>query len=152
MQHFVTVLQNYLANQVLKVSWAHFQARLDKVRNLEELYIEHKNYVNKIMINMVLNTKGRPIYIGIKKIFFYIFKFFTRIQESYWIDNETQLNNFAILKDQFGYYKKFTDYVCSLITKLINNGYSSQLEYLILLIDFNGHFATQNISRTNYLR
>lgn len=152
MQHFVTVLQSYLANQVLKVSWATFQERLEKVENLEQLYIEHRNYVNNIMINMVLNQKGKPIYIAIKRIFFFILKFYQRIQESHWETDECNLSNFAALKEQYSQYKKISDYVFSLITKLVNNGYSSQLEYFILLIDFNSRFTKLNVSKysSNY--
>ena len=152
MQHFVTVLQSYLANQVLKVSWATFQKRLEKVENLEQLYIEHRNYVNNIMINMVLNQKGKPIYIAIKRIFFFILKFYQRIQESHWEEDECLLNNFAVLKEQYLQYKKISDYVFSLITKMVNNGYSSQLEYFIILIDFNNRFTKLSVSKysSNY--
>ena len=152
MQHFVTVLQSYLANQVLKVSWSTFQERLEKVENLEQLYIEHRNYVNNIMINMVLNQKGKPIYIAIKRIFFFILKFYQRIQESVWEPDECNLNNFAVLKEQYLQYKKISDYVFSLITKMVNNGYPSQLEYFILLIDFNSRFTKLSVSKysSNY--
>ena len=144
MQHFVTVLQYYLTNQVLKISWVSFQARLEKVENLEELYTEHRNYVNQIMTNMALNTKGKPIYIAMKRIFFFIYQFFLRLQESHWTGDESILNNFRGLKEHYDTYKKFAFLLYKLISKLIANGYSSQLESFILSINFNEHYAQHN--------
>ena len=48
MQHFVKVMQGYIANQVTHVTWQEFQRDLrDNVKNLDDLHHRHAEYLNK---------------------------------------------------------------------------------------------------------
>lgn len=47
MQHFVKVIQGYIANQILHVTWCEFRARLATVRDLEEMQRAHAEYLHK---------------------------------------------------------------------------------------------------------
>lgn len=47
MQHFVKVIQGYIANQILHVTWCEFRARLATVSDLEEIQRAHAEYLHK---------------------------------------------------------------------------------------------------------
>lgn len=47
MQHFVKVIQGYIANQILHVTWCEFRARLASVGDLEEIQRAHAEYLHK---------------------------------------------------------------------------------------------------------
>ena len=48
MQHFVKVIQSYIANQIIDVTWHEFQEDLDqRVHNLDDLHRVHIKYLNK---------------------------------------------------------------------------------------------------------
>lgn len=47
MQHFVKVIQGYIANQILHVSWCEFRARLAMVGDLEEIQRAHAEYLHR---------------------------------------------------------------------------------------------------------
>lgn len=47
MQHFVKVIQGYIANQILHVTWCEFRARLAAVGDLEEIRRAHSEYLHK---------------------------------------------------------------------------------------------------------
>lgn len=47
MQHFVKVIQGYIANQILHVTWREFGNKLSSVSNLEEIHRTHAEYLNK---------------------------------------------------------------------------------------------------------
>lgn len=47
MQHFVKVIQGYVANQILHVTWCEFRARLATVSDLEEVQRAHAEYLHK---------------------------------------------------------------------------------------------------------
>lgn len=47
MQHFVKVIQGYIASQILHVTWCEFRARLATVGDLEEIQRAHAEYLHK---------------------------------------------------------------------------------------------------------
>ena len=49
MQHFVKVMQGYLANQVIHASWGEFQETLGHVQSLDDLHNKHVDYINKCL-------------------------------------------------------------------------------------------------------
>ena len=49
MQQFLSVLQNYMAHQIIAVSWDEFQAKLAHVTELESLRRVHTTYLKKIL-------------------------------------------------------------------------------------------------------
>ncbi|KAE8616047.1 hypothetical protein XENTR_v10008704 [Xenopus tropicalis] len=53
MQHFVKVIQGYIANQILHVTWCEFRNKLSAVSNLEEIYRTHADYLNKALFRYI---------------------------------------------------------------------------------------------------
>ncbi|KAF4791535.1 Gamma-tubulin complex component 6 [Turdus rufiventris] len=53
MQHFVKVIQGYIANQILHVTWCEFGNKLSSVGNLEEIHRTHAEYLNKAIFRQV---------------------------------------------------------------------------------------------------
>lgn len=47
MQHFVRVIQGYVASQILHVTWCEFRARLAAAGDLEEVRRAHAEYLHK---------------------------------------------------------------------------------------------------------
>ncbi|XP_041966366.1 gamma-tubulin complex component 6 isoform X2 [Alosa sapidissima] len=47
MQHFVKVIQGYLANQILQVSWSEFTTKLGSVSDLDAIHRTHADYLNR---------------------------------------------------------------------------------------------------------
>lgn len=47
MQHFVKVIQGYIANQILQVSWSEFTAKLATANDLDAIHRTHADYLNR---------------------------------------------------------------------------------------------------------
>lgn len=47
MQHFVKVIQGYIANQILQVSWSEFTAKLASASDLDAIHRTHADYLNR---------------------------------------------------------------------------------------------------------
>jgi gamma-tubulin complex component 6 len=48
MQHFVKVMQGYVANQIIHVSWGEFMESLTSdLKDLDDLHTIHSEYLNK---------------------------------------------------------------------------------------------------------
>ncbi len=53
MQHFVKVMQEYIANQIIHVTWREFQDELQQVQTLDDLHKCHAEYLNKCILRSV---------------------------------------------------------------------------------------------------
>ena len=47
MQHFVKVIQGYIANQILQVSWSEFKTKMATVNDLDAIHRTHADYLNR---------------------------------------------------------------------------------------------------------
>ncbi|XP_057184692.1 gamma-tubulin complex component 6-like, partial [Triplophysa rosa] len=47
MQHFVKVIQGYIANQILQVSWSEFTHKLSSASDLDAIHRTHAEYLNR---------------------------------------------------------------------------------------------------------
>ncbi|MGH0163667.1 UNVERIFIED_CONTAM: hypothetical protein FKN15_047666 [Acipenser sinensis] len=47
MQHFVKVIQGYIANQILHVTWSEFRTKLGSAANLDDIHRTHADYLNR---------------------------------------------------------------------------------------------------------
>lgn len=80
MQHFVKVIQGYIANQILHVTWCEFGNKLSSVGNLEEIHRTHAEYLNKAIFRQAtillfqIHVKGvaSPSLIYLCKTDFYV--------------------------------------------------------------------------------
>lgn len=75
MQHFVKVIQGYIANQILHVSWCEFRARLAVVGDLEEIQRAHAEYLHRAVFRGLLTERAAPVMNIIHSIFSPVLKF-----------------------------------------------------------------------------
>ena len=57
MQHFVKVIQGYLANQILQVSWREFTAKLATASDLDAIHRTHADYLNRAIFRWGLGLR-----------------------------------------------------------------------------------------------
>ncbi|KAE8296073.1 Gamma-tubulin complex component 6 [Larimichthys crocea] len=58
MQHFVKVIQGYIANQILQVSWSEFTAKLATASDLDAIHRTHADYLNRAIFRGLLTEKA----------------------------------------------------------------------------------------------
>ena len=50
MQHFMTVLSNYITNQVIQVAWNEFMRKIQKAKHINEIAAAHNEYLDRTML------------------------------------------------------------------------------------------------------
>ncbi|XP_065674237.1 gamma-tubulin complex component 6 isoform X2 [Hydra vulgaris] len=147
MQHFVNNLERYIVNQILHVSWREFQQDLrQKVHSLDDLHKCHVNYLNRIIFRSLLSKNATPVYKLITDIFGLILKFEGRLRLSSW-ENDKQTGYvkhplFSKLKSIHETFKHCTEFLFSIISKLVRGGYQDHLDDLLLQVNFNDFYTT----------
>ncbi|ELK24639.1 Gamma-tubulin complex component 6 [Myotis davidii] len=114
MQHFVKVIQGYIANQILHVTWCEFRARLATVGDLEEIQRAHAEYLHKAVFRGLLTEKAAPVMNIIHSVFSLVLKFRSQLISQPWGP--------------------------AVVTKLVNRGYQPHLEDFLLRINFNSYY------------
>lgn len=61
--------------EVIESAWMIFMAKLEKVKNLDELIQIHSEFITSITTNALLNKKDEKIYRMLLKIFDLVLKF-----------------------------------------------------------------------------
>ncbi|XP_072003154.1 gamma-tubulin complex component 6 [Engystomops pustulosus] len=144
MQHFVKVIQGYIANQILHVTWSEFRNKLGTVSNLEEIRKTHSEYLNKALFRGLLTEKASPLMNVIHSIFSLILKFRTQLISQSWIcDKEKQMAshpNYGLMQQSYDTFKYYSDFLFEVVTKLVNRGYQPHLEDFLLRINFNSYY------------
>lgn len=56
MQHFVKVIQGYIANQILQVSWSEFTQKLSGANDLDAIHHTHAEYLNRAIFRFKHRT------------------------------------------------------------------------------------------------
>lgn len=56
MQHFVKVIQGYIANQILQVSWSEFTQKLSSADDLDTIHHTHAEYLNRAIFRFERST------------------------------------------------------------------------------------------------
>ncbi|NXN97622.1 GCP6 protein, partial [Rhinopomastus cyanomelas] len=150
MQHFVKVIQGYIANQILHVTWCEFGNKLSSVGNLEEIHRTHAEYLNKAIFRQVtifkglLTEKAAPVMNIIHSIFSLILKFRSQlISQSWSFDAEKQMAvhpNFGLMQQSYNTFKYYSHFLFKVVTKLVNRGYQPHLEDFLLRINFNSYY------------
>ncbi|XP_077121019.1 gamma-tubulin complex component 6 isoform X1 [Ranitomeya variabilis] len=144
MQHFVKVIQGYIANQILHVTWSEFKNKLHTVNNLEEIRKTHTEYLNKALFRGLLTEKAAPLMNVIHSIFSLILKFRTQlISQSWTCDKEKQMAchpNYGLMQQSYDTFKYYSDFLFEVVTKLVNRGYQPHLEDFLLRINFNSYY------------
>ncbi|XP_069706439.1 gamma-tubulin complex component 6 [Phaenicophaeus curvirostris] len=144
MQHFVKVIQGYIANQILHVTWCEFGNKLSSVGNLEEIHRTHAEYLNKAIFRGLLTEKAAPVMNIIHSIFSLILKFRSQlISQSWGFDAGKQMAvhpNFALMQQSYNTFKYYSHFLFKVVTKLVNRGYQPHLEDFLLRINFNNYY------------
>ncbi|XP_075713310.1 gamma-tubulin complex component 6 [Rhinoderma darwinii] len=144
MQHFVKVIQGYISNQILHVTWSEFKSKLHTVSNLEEIRKTHTEYLNKALFRGLLTEKAAPLMNVIHSIFSLILKFRTQlISQSWTCDKEKQVAshpNYGLMQQSYDTFKYYSDFLFEVVTKLVNRGYQPHLEDFLLRINFNSYY------------
>uniref|UniRef100_A0A8C8RWV7 Gamma-tubulin complex component 6 n=1 Tax=Pelusios castaneus TaxID=367368 RepID=A0A8C8RWV7_9SAUR len=144
MQHFVKVIQGYIANQILHVTWCEFGNKLSSVGNLEEIHRTHAEYLNKAIFRGLLTEKAAPVMNIIHSIFSLILKFRSQLISQSWdFDAGKQMAihpNFGLMQQSYNTFKYYSHFLFKVVTKLVNRGYQPHLEDFLLRINFNNYY------------
>ncbi|XP_053319663.1 gamma-tubulin complex component 6 [Spea bombifrons] len=144
MQHFVKVIQGYIANQILHVTWCEFRNKLGTVSNLEEIYKTHADYLNKALFRGLMTEKAAPLMNIIHSIFSLILKFRIQLISQPWnCDKGKQMAthpNFGLMQQSYNTFKYYSDFLFEVVTKLVSRGYQPHLEDFLLRINFNNYY------------
>ncbi|XP_070455319.1 gamma-tubulin complex component 6 isoform X1 [Equus przewalskii] len=144
MQHFVKVIQGYIANQILHVSWCEFRARLAVVGDLEEIQRAHAEYLHKAVFRGLLTEKAAPVMNIIHSIFSLILKFRSQLISQPWGPASgprgAEHPNFALMQQSYSTFKYYSHFLFKVVTKLVNRGYQPHLEDFLLRINFNNYY------------
>ncbi|XP_043944728.1 gamma-tubulin complex component 6 [Protopterus annectens] len=144
MQHFVKVIQGYIANQILHVTWCEFGKELSSVGNLDEIHRIHAEYLNKAVFRGLLTEKAAPVMNVIHSIFSLILKFRNQlIMQAWTYDSEKHMAvhpNFNLMQQSYNTFKFYSQFLFKVVTNLVNRGYQPHLEDFLLRINFNNYY------------
>ncbi|KAM6216521.1 gamma-tubulin complex component 6 [Rhynchocyon petersi] len=138
MQHFVKVIQGYIANQILHVTWCEFRNKLAAVGTLEEVQRAHVEYLNRAVFRGLLTEKAAPVMNIIHSIFSLVLKFRSQLISQAW--GSTEHPNFALMQQSYSTFKYYSHFLFKVVTKLVNRGYQPHLEDFLLRINFNNYY------------
>ncbi|XP_064301996.1 gamma-tubulin complex component 6 isoform X3 [Phalacrocorax carbo] len=139
MQHFVKVIQGYIANQILHVTWCEFGNKLSSVGNLEEIHRTHAEYLNKAIFRGLLTEKAAPVMNIIHSIFSLILKFRSQlISQSWSFDAGKQMAvhpNFGLMQQSYNTFKYYSHFLFKGCPKMVSKDqtqiFQDELEWLL---------------------
>ena len=138
MMHFMRNLQDYVASQVLEISWLEFQDNLlHKVKCVDDLIVMHEKYLNRAIFRCLLNPKAAPVLKIVRDIFACVTKFSGLISTRMTGDQD---ESWAKIEAQYNTFSQYSRYFFSLVTKLAARGYQPHLNDLILRLNLNGFY------------
>lgn len=144
MQHFVKVIQGYLANQILHVTWCEFRNNLSTVVNLDDIHRAHAEYLNKALFRGLLTEKAAPVMNIIHGIFSLMLKFRVQLISHSWnYDSVKEMvihPNFGLMQQSYKNFKCYSYFLFEVVTKLVNRGYQPHLEDFLLRMNFNNYY------------
>ena len=154
--HFINNLHNYLALEVLETQYKSIIEKLPNIKKLDELIDLHKNFVENIISQCLLNQENSTLYKQIIQIFDLIVRFrtaFDVLTTSFYEYNYENRNNDN--DDLINFNNKFTNEAANQIsvlfddfkeriTQLINTiDYfgKGNLKYLAMKLDYNNYYS-----------
>ncbi|XP_047641861.1 gamma-tubulin complex component 6 isoform X2 [Phacochoerus africanus] len=144
MQHFVKVIQGYIANQILHVTWCEFRTRLASVGDLEEIQRAHAEYLHKAVFRGLLTEKAAPVMNIIHSLFSLVLKFRSQLISQPWGlaggPHGAEHPNFALMQQSYSTFKYYSHFLFKVVSKLVNRGYQPHLEDFLLRINFNNYY------------
>lgn len=142
MQHFVKVIQGYIANQILQVSWSEFTAKLATANDLDAIHRTHADYLNRAIFRGLLTEKAAPVMNIIHSIFSLILKFRAQLIAQPWDNQQGEAvhPSFIAMQQSYNTFKYYSHFLFKVVTKLVNRGYQPHLEDFLLRINFNNYY------------
>ncbi|XP_034735528.1 gamma-tubulin complex component 6 isoform X2 [Etheostoma cragini] len=142
MQHFVKVIQGYIANQILQVSWSEFTAKLATANDLDAIHRTHADYLNRAIFRGLLTEKAAPVMNIIHSIFSLILKFRAQLIAQPWGSQQGEAvhPSFIAMQQSYNTFKYYSHFLFKVVTKLVNRGYQPHLEDFLLRINFNNYY------------
>ena len=157
--HFITNLHNYFALEVLESQYKKLKSELLKVNNLGELIIKHRQFVDNIKKQCLLDEESVTINKKIISIFDIILRFReafdilssliaelnyenenSKYGNSSYINHNRYKNTKEYLKQIILLYKEFHNQMVELI-KIIDIVGKNNLKYLSMKLDFNYYYS-----------
>ncbi|KAK5927706.1 hypothetical protein CgunFtcFv8_012834 [Champsocephalus gunnari] len=142
MQHFVKVIQGYITNQILQVSWMEFTAKLATANDLDAIHRTHADYLNRAIFRGLLTEKAAPVMNIIHSIFSLILKFRAQLIAQPWGSQQGEAvhPSFIAMQQSYNTFKYYSQFLFKVVTKLVNRGYQPHLEDFLLRINFNNYY------------
>lgn len=142
MQHFVKVIQGYIANQILQVSWSEFITKLSSASDLDAIHRTHADYLNRAIFRGLLTDKAAPVMNIIHSIFSLILKFRAQLIALPWDSQQGEAvhPSFIAMQQSYNTFKYYSHFLFKVVTKLVNRGYQPHLEDFLLRINFNNYY------------
>ncbi|XP_030829097.1 gamma-tubulin complex component 6 [Strongylocentrotus purpuratus] len=145
MQHFVNVMQGYVVNQVIHVSWEEFQKDLKgNVHNLDDIREKHGLYLNKAILRCLLNKKAAPVMKIICDILSLVLKVRTQLTSAPWAwdasSGQVIHPCFRNIKKSYMAFKEYSGFLYKVVAKLVTRGYQPHLEEFMLRLNFNDYY------------
>ncbi|XP_061679021.1 gamma-tubulin complex component 6 isoform X2 [Syngnathoides biaculeatus] len=142
MQHFVKVIQGYIANQILQVSWSEFTAKMAAACDLDATHRMHADYLNRAIFRALLTEKAAPVMNIIHSIFSLILKFRAQLIALPWASQQGEAvhPSFIAMQQSYNTFKYYSHFLFKVVTKLVNRGYQPHLEDFLLRINFNNYY------------
>ncbi|XP_051979419.1 gamma-tubulin complex component 6 isoform X1 [Xyrauchen texanus] len=142
MQHFVKVIQGYIANQILQVSWSEFTHKLSSANDLDAIHRTHAEYLNRAIFRGLLTDKAAPVMNIIHSIFSLILKFRGQLIAQPWQlqQGEPVHPSFIAMQQSYNTFKYYSRFLFKVVTKLVDKGYQPHLEDFLLRINLNNYY------------
>ncbi|KAI4886263.1 hypothetical protein NFI96_016349 [Prochilodus magdalenae] len=142
MQHFVKVIQGYIANQILQVSWSEFTQKLSSPSDLDTIHHTHAEYLNRAIFRALLTEKAAPVMNIIHSIFSLILKFRGQLIAQSWENQQGEMvhPSFIAMQQSYNTFKYYSRFLFKVVSKLVDKGYQPHLEDFLLRINFNNYY------------
>ncbi|XP_039522007.1 gamma-tubulin complex component 6 isoform X2 [Pimephales promelas] len=142
MQHFVKVIQGYIANQILQVSWSEFTHKLSSASDLDAIHRTHAEYLNRAIFRGLLTEKAAPVMNIIHSIFSLILKFRGQLIVQPWeLQQGVPVHpSFIAMQQSYNTFKYYSRFLFKVVTKLVDKGYQPHLEDFLLRINLNNYY------------
>nr|XP_061813108.1 gamma-tubulin complex component 6-like [Nerophis lumbriciformis] len=142
MQHFVKVIQGYIANQILQVSWSEFTAKMATASDLDAIHRTHADYLNRAIFRALLTEKAASVMNIIHSIFSLILKFRAQLIALPWSSQQGEAvhPSFIAMQQSYNTFKYYSHFLFKVVTKMVNRGYQPHLEDFLLRINFNNYY------------
>lgn len=149
MHHFVRVIQTYVCNQVLQVSWSEFLHDIEhNVHNLDDLMHVHHKYLKRSLTRCLLNPKAAPVRTLMQNVFSVALQFHAHMTSSLWqLNPKTGTLEHPAFWQLTSAYKRFQERTAifySAVEKCVNLGFRHCWRDLLLKMNFNDFYLKQD--------